>query len=425
MYITLTGTFVVTGPAGLVLSHQLKIKMMAPQIKTSQDRQYDIDWLRILLILSVFLFHVGMIFNTWYWHVKNDVQIKELRYLMSFLHYWRIPLLFLVSGVGTWLALGKRTPGQYLAERFNRLIIPFIAGIFILVPVQVYIEKSAQYGSLLDFYPHMFDGIYPTGNFSWHHLYFILYLFIVALIITPFLGWFRSNSFIQYRDRLLGLLSRPMAMNIILVPLFLTQVLLRPYFPQETHALFNDWAAFSFYLVFFLAGLVLVSNNRLRDAIMKQRRLYLVETVASTAFMFSTPHLFVEGATIDLTWDIASIFVAWSCSMTAIGYCRRYLNRDSKFRKLANEAIYPFYLLHQPAIVVVGYYVVAWHIPLLLKALIITVLSFVIIILLYWFLIRRVNFLRVIFGLKIRPKMVRQEEGSGLQPVMVSSSLNR
>ena len=214
-------------------------------------------------------------------------------------------------------------------------------------------------------------------------------------------------------------------MNYILIPLFLTQILLRPYFPQETHALFNDWAAFSFYLVFFLAGLVLVSNNRLRDAVMKQRRLYLIETFVATAFMFSTPHLFVDRATIDLTWDIASVFVAWSCSMTAIGYCRRYLNRDSKFRKLANEAIYPFYLLHQPAIVVVGYYVVAWQIPLLLKALIITALSFGIIVSLYWFIIRRVNFLRVIFGLKVRPKVVRQEVGKELQPFMVSSSVNR
>ena len=103
-----------------------------------KERQYYIDWLRILLILSVFLFHVGMVFNSWHWHVKNDTTYNgALRYVMTFLHYWRMPLLFLISGAGTFYALGKRSTGQYLGERFKRLIIPLLAGVFILVPVQV------------------------------------------------------------------------------------------------------------------------------------------------------------------------------------------------------------------------------------------------------------------------------------------------
>ena len=134
---------------------------MANNINDKPDRQSYIDWLRILLILSVFLFHVGMIFNTWDWHVKNDLKVPELKNIMTFLHYWRIPLLFLVSGAGTFFALGIRTPGQYLKERFKRLLIPAIAGIFILVPVQVYfdtnlVERNAQYENLFQFYPHMF-----------------------------------------------------------------------------------------------------------------------------------------------------------------------------------------------------------------------------------------------------------------------------
>ena len=118
----------------------------------NQERQYYIDWLRVLLILSVFLFHIGMIFNTWGWHVKNDVQYGGiLKSSMTFLHYWRMPLLFLLSGAGTYFALGKRSSGQYLGERFKRLVIPLLVGVFTLVPVQVYIEKSSQYSSLLNF----------------------------------------------------------------------------------------------------------------------------------------------------------------------------------------------------------------------------------------------------------------------------------
>ena len=128
-----------------------------------KERQYYIDWLRIFLILSVFLFHIGMIFNSWGWHVKNDVTCVSkslLWYIMSFLSTWRMPLLIMVSGAGTYFALGKRTSGQYLGERFKRLFIPLLVGVFTLVPVQVYIEKSAQYDSIFSFYPHMFEGIY-------------------------------------------------------------------------------------------------------------------------------------------------------------------------------------------------------------------------------------------------------------------------
>lgn len=398
---------------------------METQTPYQKERQYDIDWLRILLILSVFLFHVGMVFNTWAWHVKNDTQVEELRGLMTFLHYWRLPLLFLVSGVGTWLALGKRTSGQYLKERFRRLFIPFLAGIFILVPVQVYIEKASQFDSLLTFYPHMFEGIYPEGNFSWHHLWFILYLFVIALIISPFLKRMKSNRFTQFRERCIVLMSGPMAMNLILIPLLMTQIILRPIFPDETHALFNDWAFFSLDLVFFLAGLILVSNTRLRDSIMKQRRYYLMETILTTIFMFSTPHLFANQDVGETAWDIAALFVAWSCSMTAIGYTRRYLNRNSSFRKLANEAIYPFYLLHQPVIIVVGYYVVQWSVPVLMKALIITGLSLLLVVTVYWFIIRPVNVLRIIFGLKPLPKTSKSAEVGIAQPVAVPSSVHR
>jgi glucan biosynthesis protein C len=136
---------------------KFKSEKMATDTIQKAERQYYIYWLLILLIISVFLFHIGMIFNTWSWHIKNDQQYGGmLRSVMIFLNNWRMPLLFLLSGAGNYFALGKRTPGQYLGERFRRLFIPLVTGIFILVPVQVYVEKASTYSSLLDFYPVLF-----------------------------------------------------------------------------------------------------------------------------------------------------------------------------------------------------------------------------------------------------------------------------
>lgn len=385
------------------------------------ERQYYIDWLRILLILSVFLFHVGMIFNTWGWHVKNDLQYGGIfQRIMAFLHVWRMPLLFLISGAGTYFALGKRTSAQYLGERFKRLFIPFLVGVFTLVPVQVYIEKATSYSSLLDFYPHMFEGIYPAGNFSWHHLWFIVYLFVIALLISPFLRMLRSARFAGFIRGIEGFLTKPFALNILIVPLILSQVLLRPYFELNTNDLIHDWASMAIYIIFFLTGFALLPHKNIIEAIRKQRLLFLAETVILSIVMFWLPSRVGSEKMGDLIWDVSSVYIALTCGITALGFAKHHLNFDSKFRKLANEAIFPFYLLHQPVIVVVGYNVVGLSIPVLLKVGIIAFSSFAITAFLYWSLIRRLNFLRLIFGMKMVKKEMREPEASPAVSFLVS-----
>jgi len=368
---------------------------------TTKTRKFYIDWLRIALILSVFLFHIGMFFNTWGWHVKNNIQLAWLSPVMEFLHYWRMPLLFLVSGVGTYYALGHRTVKQYLKERSIRILFPFLVGLFTLVPVQVYIEKIDQYDSLISYYPEMFNGIYPEGNFSWHHLWFLLYLFIIALLISPFLNYLRSSSFDKFRRRLLSASSGRLGLNWMLLPLVGSQAILRQYFPDSTHALYNDWAYFTYYVLFFLAGFVLISSDELVRKITEQRRLYLMQTLVFTLLLFSSPHIISHAVVLDYTYGISGIVLAWSCGLAAIGYAKRYLNIDSKYRKIANEGIYPFYLLHQPIIIVLGYYFSNWEVHLVIKFISFTLISFLISVAIYWLLIRPFNFMRVLFGLKV------------------------
>ncbi len=421
------GTFFIFNDAAISLTCKPKLSIMKTLTAQKTERQYFIDWLRILLIFSVYLFHIGMFFNTWDWHVKNPTGYGGLlTSLMTFLHEWRMPLLFLISGAGTYYALGKRTPRRYLGERFKRLMIPFFAGIFILVPVQVYLEKADQYSSLLSFYPHMFDGIYPTGNFSWHHLWFILYLFVISLLFSPFLKLFRSNGYLRFSIWLEGFAKRPLSLNVVVLILIASQALLGPYFPEETHALFNDWASMAFYIIFFLCGFMLLSNPYIIESIRKQKRLYLAEAGLATAFMFSSPHLFADESAADLAWGISSIFLAWSCALAAIGYARQYLNRNSRFRKVANVAIYPFYLLHQPIILILGFLLNKLTMPDLARLLLLISSSFTITCGLYWLVVRPFNLTRVIFGMK---SMAPKKE-TGLHAVQpdfsrVSASIER
>ncbi|WP_411032075.1 acyltransferase family protein [Spongiimicrobium sp. 3-5] len=370
--------------------------------KTQKERKYFIDWLRIGLIISVYFFHVGMIFRPEEWHVNSAESFAFLDPIMSWLHLWRMPLLFLVSGVGTYYAIGHRTSWQYLKERFKRLYIPFSVGFFILVPVQVYIERIDQYSSLWDFYPHMFDGgPYPIGNISWHHLWFILYLFIISLLITPFLKYAKSKHFAEVKNKIINLVSKKMGLNWLLPVIFISQLILRQYFPRSTHALYNDWAYFTYYLLFFLSGFMLFTSDKVISALAAQRRSFFYQTLILTVLMFSF-WVFDYG----LPWQkyiygAIQMGIALSCGLTAIGYFKTYFNKENRWRKLLNEAIYPFYLLHQPALVIVGYIVLQWQISYALQAVLIIMLSLISIFITYWFIIKRFNLLRFIFGMKV------------------------
>jgi len=375
-------------------------------IKSNTERKYFIDWLRIGLIISVFFFHVGMIFRPEQWHVNSIESFPFLDPIMWWLHLWRMPLLFLVSGVGTYYAIGRRTSWQYLKERFTRLYIPFTVGFFTLVPLMVYVERIDAYDSILDYIPHMFDGgPYPVGNISWHHLWFILYLFIISLLITPFLNYTKSGHYNMVRGKLIAFFSKKMNLNWLLVILIISQLILRQFFPNSTHALYNDWAYFTYYLLFFVSGFMLFTSDKVIKALENSRRRYLYQTTIATIILFSLPSIFGQHSiSQDYSRGITEMIISLSCGLTAIGYFKRYFNKDHKFRKVMNEAIYPFYLLHQPALIFVGYFVLQWKISYTSQAILIIVISLISIIITYWFIIRKFNVLRISFGLKRNSK---------------------
>jgi peptidoglycan/LPS O-acetylase OafA/YrhL len=120
--------------------------------------------------------------------------------------------------------------------------------------------------------------------------------------------------------------------------------------------------------------------------------------------MFVIPGLAGSERTAEIIFDVAEIIVSWTCAVCATGYARQYLNTDSRFRKEANEAIYPFYLLHQPLIVVTAYFVTQYEIADWLKALLIIDASLLLFVLAYRYFIRPFNAARVLFGMKIKSK---------------------
>jgi len=122
--------------------------------KPVYERRYDIDWLRAFAMLTVFFFHNARFFDFLDWHVKNAERSLGMFLFVGFCDTWQMPLLMVISGIGSWFALEHRTAGQYLVDRVKRLLVPlYTVGLFILIPAQYYwdrVTKGRFTGSLWD-----------------------------------------------------------------------------------------------------------------------------------------------------------------------------------------------------------------------------------------------------------------------------------
>lgn len=366
------------------------------------ERRYDVDWLRIMLILSVFFFHIGMFFNSWGWHIKNAEKVEWLNPVMAYLHLWRMPLLFMVSGIGTYFALGHRTMIGFVGERARKLLIPLVFGMFFIVPPQVYVEKQAQYGSFINFIPHILEGAYPEGNFSWHHLWFVLYLFICATAAIPFILLLRSVYGKKIYNVLEKLSAIPGIFLVLVIPLFLSQLYLLRYFPEETHALIDDWAYITYSFLFFLYGYTLLSNKVLLHNLVGQRWIFGTIALVITGLFFYDWFNPVEvwmGQSIQL---FVGCLMELSIALSLIAFAARHLNHDHPWRKHLNEAIYPFYILHQTAIIVIGNFLTDALLSTGIKALLLTAGSLITCIAVYLLFVRPFRITRILFGMQNR-----------------------
>ena len=386
-----------------------------PIDSTTNARRYDLDWLRIIAIITLLFYHTGMIYVSWGWHIKSAEHSQPMEEVMRWLHRWRMPLLFFISGAGTFFALKKRSSGAYAGERVRRLFVPLVFGMFVIVPPQIYIEwlfRGRFLGSYADFYPNVFhfqpyhDGG-TGGAFSWHHLWFIAYLFLYSLISIPFFRFLRTKSGQSLLNGMAWLVAKPGGLMVLVVPIIISQATLGLYFPDETHALINDWPYFVNNLLLFWYGYLLVSSPNFTPQVSSQRRVYLITTFCCTLILYGMRFFFTyeqidDEHPIDVFFDINSFCLTVASVLATIGYGYRYLNINKPVLPQLNEAVYPFYILHQTVIVLIGYYVLTrTSLGVYSGFLIVSLSSLVVCVVIYLLFIRPFKLTRVLFGMKV------------------------
>jgi surface polysaccharide O-acyltransferase-like enzyme len=380
------------------------------------QRLYHIDWIRILAFLLLIMFHASLPFTVFPWEVKDQDQSAALSSVIWWLHQWRLPLLFFISGAGIHFSLQRRTMVRFLGERMARLFLPLLFAMFFTIPVQVYVEflqKGRFEGSYLDFYPAVWKMVpYPDGALTWSHMWFVVYLIAFLLLLSPIWVFFRWKRMQPVKAMISSFLTRPLCTAAMVLPLFFLQYTFSLRYP-ETGSLIGDWFVFFFSMTVLLYGYFLGGNPRFWQFCESQRRNLLLISITVTAALFAgywwPLRLPEQQDERFLLYCALNAVCIWSTILSVCGFAAKYLNRDSRLRRYLNEAVFPFYIIHQTVIVAIGYGIVQTGLPAWIKLPALATLSFAVILVLYHGIIRRTSITRLLFGMKQRAQVQQND----------------
>jgi len=353
----------------------------------STTRRYDIDWLRVIAIGLLLIYHIAIVFQPWgvfIGFIQSNESLENLWIPMSMLNVWRIPLLFFVSGMGVCFAIQKRNRKELIAERTKRIFIPFLFGFFTIVPIHILIW---QY-----FYHQNFSYIPSPG-----HLWFLANIFLYVLILLPIFFYLKRNEEGRIVKWLEKIFSQLWGLMLVVLVFVLEAVIVNPelfeLYALTFHGFLLGLLAFLFGFCFVLCG------NAFWDTVLKWRWLFF--SIALTLyfvrlflFELKAPNFLM--ATESCFW-IFSVF----------GFAYKYLNHPSKILSYLSQAAYPVYILHMIFLFVGSYLILPLAIPAFLKFVLIVIFTSLGCFAVYEWIIRRVDFLRPLFGLKVkRPERI-------------------
>jgi surface polysaccharide O-acyltransferase-like enzyme len=349
-------------------------------------RKNFIDWLRNIAILFLFPYHTARVFDG-----LNSFYVKGITNTAStnliYLSFWFMPLLFLLAGFSSLYGLQKRTWVIYLKERFFKLFIPFIFGFLVIVPPQKYyarlfhLNKHESYFSFIkNYFTDFSDWSEYAGGISPAHLWFIIFLFLISIMVLPFMVKLIKK---QYSPKWME------NKYLIILPfIFLFLLSLLPDMSGKNIFL---------YCGYFILGFCIATNDKIIDVIEKHRCLYGIITILGVSGYFI--EIYYIGIQTDLIFKGMHYLFYWTGLLAIIGYGKKYLNTKTKFITYFNKASFAVYILHQTILIIVGYYIlrIINHGIIAYVLILFTTFFFTII---FYEIIRRIKILRLMFGIK-------------------------
>ena len=392
-----------------------EVQTLSTEEPAKHERLYYLDWLRVIAVFGVFLSHTGDIFDTLYWHTRQNDQGISWNGLATFGAEWGMSLVFLLAGASAWFALQSRSSRQFINERFKRLLIPFIVAFIVLSPFQAYIMSyfiasgySHYQGDLLQFFTYFFEHIRIGGDLKFltiygYHLWFLAFLYIISMMALPVLMYLKQARGSRIIVWLVALCKVPAGLFIFVPPIALIRILLWAPYPG-----YQGWADFYTWFIIFVFGFILYADNTFQAIIRKQGKIFVVVSVVCIVSLIIA-NFFGGLSTLEnaanysagyMFYQLVISITMWSMTIAALYVAMVLLNFSNRFLQYTNQAILPFYILHEPVIIIIAFFVLAWDIPTGIKFVFVTTTSLLVTLAIYELLIRRIKPIRWLFGMK-------------------------
>ena len=359
------------------------------------ERRYDIDWLRVIAIFLLLIYHIAIIFQPWavfIGFIRSVKSMEGLWYPMTLLNVWRIPLLFFVSGMGVYFAMQKRNVKQLLLERSKRILLPYLFGMVAVVPLHFFIFQDF-YGQQLTYFAH-------PG-----HLWFLGNLVIYISILFPLFFYLLRKREGFFRKTLVKVMSNPLGPVAISLFFVLEVVIVKPQifslYAQTLHGYAIGFLAFLF-------GFILVyTGQSFWNTVQKWKAFYL--GIAAILFVI---RLVVNQST-GPNFLMAIESNLWIMSL--MGYAYQYLNKPSNILTYLSSAVYPVYMVHMFVLYGAAWLILPLKIPVFFQFILIVLITTVVCFLLYEIL-KRIPILRNLVGISVKRKTKGKTEKSH-QPI--------
>lgn len=368
------------------------------------QRIHYLDWLKVLIVYGIVVFHVALVFSFGTWLVTNPDRSVVLSAFAGFCFPWGIPAMFLIAGADAWFGLRSHGAVEFVWGRVQRLLIPLVAGLLVLGPFQRFVTSHnppPAFDKLGSFYIAFFEGLRVDLNWVgsyWMHLWFLAYLFVISLVCAPLVAWMHRPAGRAFGAWAVQIARRPGGMYVLGAPLVVSQVVLKPLFPS-----YQDWADFATYTIVFLAGALLFSRRDFEPFIRRDVRFFLgtgLLGIAGVALILFLAPGHQPPRAIAIAYGFLWGLDIWSWLLAVLYLGIRWLDFSNRFLTYARESVLPVYVIHHPVVLLIASFVVTLSAGVWPKFAIILVATFAMTLGVYELGVRRWNLARFFFGLK-------------------------
>jgi peptidoglycan/LPS O-acetylase OafA/YrhL len=388
------------------------------------ERRPELDAIRMLVVIGLVFFHSALVFaadDDFY--VKNVETTEAVMIIAGFGVVWAMPLLFLISGLGAWHSLQRRGAGGFASERLLRLGVPLVVATLVLNPLPQWLRlRSADadyHESYLGFLPRFYDVhlepeefpfLVQGEHFETGHLWFVVLLLTFSLMLVPLHRWLPRERVRRIGDRVAETTLH--RRGVVFLPAVAFAAICAFAGLEEDYAGWHRWS----YLLFFVAGYALAADDRFRTVM--RRDAGAAAWLGALLFAAAGPGFALADEPFT---EMTALATASRALFGAAGWClvvaipglldRRRLEQPraapnptpTTRRRLYDylaAAVLPLYVLHQPIVVAVAYFVIGWSAPILVEYAVLVVIALILTLTAYELLVRRTRVTRFLFGMR-------------------------